>query len=487
MAADSALNHEYQQRAGIRIKVMPRILTWIMWSLFFASAGAAYYYYQHEFRVESNGIFRVDGLTMVMWVAATFFSSIVHSYARRYMAGNHHVNQFFATCFAFTLAVLLVTAADHLALFLGGWLLMGLFMARLIGHNRQWGEARQAGRHAMWFFIISTAMLTIGGLMLWTATGNQAISGIVHHLNQASTPLLMTAELFILAAAMIQSALFPFQSWLMSSMTAPTPASGLMHAGFVNAGGILLTRFAPLFYQTDLLGFIVLIGGIGALFGKFWKFVQPNIKRKLGSSTVSQMGFMILQCGLGFFSAAITHLVLHGFYKAYLFLSAGDSVQHTIPSQRDRTLARWFHLPVILLCGLLGGWLFAYLTGKGIHADSGAFLNFVVVLTIIHGTQDIIKRSAYPGWLRLGALPVMILPAILVYALFFNTIHTFMEGLPMAEAPTPIAWYHYFVAGLYLLAFLAIEFEWLKRSKWLYVALLNASQPHSSTVLTYKQ
>ena len=468
------------------IPVLPHILTKTVWGLWLLSLGLAYAYFQHGFGTETPGLFRIDGLTLVMWVAATFFSGIVHSYARRYMAGNHHVKQFFLTCFAFTLAVMLLNAADSLLIFIGGWLLMGLFMARLIGHNRQWGEARLAGRHAMWFFLVSTLFLIAGSGILFITTGDTAFSGMVALLERGSKSIITLAGLFILAAAMIQSALFPFQSWLMSSMTAPTPASGLMHAGFVNAGGILLTRFSPVFYYTDLLGLIVLIGGIGALFGKFWKFVQPNIKRKLGSSTVSQMGFMLLQCGLGFFTAAVTHLVLHGCYKAYLFLSSGNRVQHSVPSEKDRTLARWFHLPIILISGLLGGWLFAELTGKGTALNSGAFLLFVVILTIIHGTQDIIKRSTFSGWKRLAAIPVLVLPAVLIYSLVFNTIAAFMQGLPMVQQPTPIAWYHLVITDLYLLAFLAIEFEWFKRSRRLYVALMNLSQPHSATILTYK-
>lgn len=468
------------------VAFLPNFLTKIVWLLFLITIGLAFLHGNQNHHWTWNNRFTIDGLTLVMWIAATFFSGIVHSYSLRYMAGNHHINQFFANCFGFTLAVMLLTASDHLLLFILGWLLMGLFMARLIGHNRNWGEARLAGRYAMWYFIASTLILIVGSGLLVQVTGHTAIASIISALSDPSGIQVTIAALLMVLAAIIQSAIFPFQSWLMSSMTTPTPASALMHAGFVNAGGILLTRFAPLIHYTDLMGLIVIIGGIGALFGKFWKFAQSHIKRKLGCSTVSQMGFMLLQCGLGFFSAAVTHLVLHGFYKAYSFLSSGSRIEHTIPSQKDRTIAKGVKLPVILISGVLGGWLFTVLTGKGLQLNSGALLTFVVVLTIIHGTQDIIKRTKIPIWIRLLGIPLLIVPAVAIYALFFNTISGLLQGMPLVEQPTVLTWHHGLVTGLYLMAFLAIEFEWYKKSKRLYVGLLNVSQPNSHTVLKYK-
>jgi NAD(P)H-quinone oxidoreductase subunit 5 len=268
-------------------------------------------------------------------------------------------------------------------------------------------------------------------------------------------------------------------------MTAPTPASALMHAGFVNAGAIVLTRVAPLLYLTDILWVLVIMGGIGALVGKFSKFVQPNIKHKLACSTTAQMGFMLLQCGLGFFGAAVTHLILHGMYKAYLFLSSGDSIEQNspIPSRRQRNKFRFWHLPIILISGLAGGILFAWLTGKGTAWDSGLFLNFVIVLTIIHGTQDALKRSDLAGWARVVAIPLLVIPALTVYALFYGGVAHMTSALPMAEQATPLTAIHGAVAGIYLLTFLVIETGWYQKFPWLYVRLLNISQPNPKTIL----
>jgi NAD(P)H-quinone oxidoreductase subunit 5 len=119
-------------------------------------------------------------------------------------------------------------------------------------------------------------------------------------------------------------AIYPFHRWLLSAMTSPTPASALMHAGFVNGSGILLALFSTVLFASNTLIILFIIGGLTAVIAQFTKLLQVNVKQKLACSTIAQMGFMIMQCGLGF-SMRVVHLLLHGFYKAYLFLSAGGN------------------------------------------------------------------------------------------------------------------------------------------------------------------
>ena len=118
-----------------------------------------------------------------------------------------------------------------------------------------------------------------------------------------------------------------FQRWLIESAVAPTPVSAIMHAGLVNAGGIMLTRFSPLFHD-DIAQIILLIfSSISVLIGTGISLVQVDYKRQLVGSTIAQMGFMLIQCALGAYLAAVIHLILHGLFKATLFLQAGSSVQ----------------------------------------------------------------------------------------------------------------------------------------------------------------
>lgn len=455
-----------------------------MWTLtlFLVSLLATSFFYPLEFQI--GQILLIDHLGLIISTAVALFSSIVLSYSSRYLAGHKKLRRFFITCVLFALSAILMALANHILLFVGAWLSMGLLMAELIGGYTQYHEGKASRRNARNYFLGSTALITAGFVWLALITDAWSISAIISSVESDGPQVVWGASLLLIAGAVVQSALFPFQRWLMSSMTAPTPASALMHAGFVNAGAVLLARTAPVLYVSDLLWVLVLVGGIGALIGKFSKFVQANIKQKLACSTTAQMGFMLLQCGLGFFSAAVAHLILHGFYKAYLFLSSGNSVEQESPYNRgaQRSWKQWY-LPVTLFSGLAGGWLFALTTGKGLEMNSGLFLTLVIVLTVIHGAQDMLGRSSLPLLSRLIALPIVIIPALLAYALVFNGISSLMQQVPMAEVPLPITWDQVTIGVLYLATFLVIELKWYRKSRRLYVYLLNVSQPKSSTIL----
>ncbi|WP_254763647.1 proton-conducting transporter membrane subunit [Natrinema marinum] len=468
--------------------VVPRAATVGVWALFVLSAVALVVSVWGGYEWSIPGYVVVDGLAMVMWVVATFFSGIVHSYSRRYMAGDGRIDQFFGRIFAFTLIVMAVTAADHVALFAAAWLGMGLTMASLIGHVRGWEQAQAAAAIARRYFVAGSAVLAGSlALLAWT-TGTTSISRIVDQAGSLPPELTMLALGGLFLAAMLQSALLPFQGWLLSSMTAPTPASALMHAGFVNAGGILLTRFAPLFADVPTaMSLLVVVGATSALFGQALLLVQSDIKRKLGASTVAQMGFMILQCGLGFFAAAITHLILHGFYKAYLFLSAGATVEQTAPKKTASTDLGLPGLIVSLGAAAGGGALFVAITGKGAHLDSGAFLAFIVVLTTLHATRDLLERSTLPSRIKLVGIPFIVVVPIAVYGFLFETISALLATVPMTNAPTELSVVHLAVGALFVGSYIAVELGWHRSSKRLYVALLNHSQPAPKTVLTTKE
>lgn len=128
-------------------------------------------------------------------------------------------------------------------------------------------------------------------------------------------------------AALLKSAQFPFHSWLPDTMETPTPVSALMHAGIINAGGILVLRLSPLVSLSDAAMLtLCVVGGFTAVFASTVMLTQASIKRGLAFSTVAQLGFMMLECGLGAFPLALLHLVGHSLYKAHAFLSSGSTV-----------------------------------------------------------------------------------------------------------------------------------------------------------------
>ncbi|WP_123619247.1 proton-conducting transporter membrane subunit [Halorubrum sp. CSM-61] len=466
----------------------PVALTWLVWSLFAASLAALVARVRLGFAPELPGVFAVDGLTVLLWVVVAFFAGVVLSYSRRYMAGDAHETEFSLAVSGFAAIVMTLVAADHVVLFGLLWLAMGLVMAELIGTVDEWEQARTAASVARRYFVASSALLGVALAALWWATGATTISGVAANADALGGPVWLVAAVALVLAAMIQSALVPFHGWLLSSMTAPTPASALMHAGFVNAGGVLLLRFAPVVtVDGTLMLAIVAVGATSALLGKLLKATRPDVKSKLACSTVGQMGFMIMQAGLGFFGAAITHLVLHGFYKAYHFLGAGGEVERTTPGKkagRSTGGSGLVDVVVTLATGLAGGAAFVLLTGKGASADTGLLLALFVTFTTLHAARGTVRNASLPASVRYGAVPLVFLPAIAVYALVYEAISAVLSGLPVVTAPTELSALHALVAAVFLAAYVAIEAGVHERSRRLYVALLNAGQPSPDTLLT---
>jgi NAD(P)H-quinone oxidoreductase subunit 5 len=468
----------------LSIGLMPTFCTRLTWTLFALSVAALIAHV--TIGIDSiSGWLRVDGLMLVMAAVITFVSGIIHSFARRYMAGSQHLSRFYGRLLTLTLVVLLVTAANHLVLFVAAWAVMGWLLADLIGTIRGWPQAQAAARRARWSFLGGSVLLAGALAVLAQFTGAHTIAGVLDTLATVPTWGVATAAGLLVATAMVQSALVPFHGWLLSSMTAPTPVSAFMHAGLVNAGGLLLARFAPVVAELPavMLG-IVVAGGLSALLAQGWMLVQTDVKRQLGCSTVAQMGFMVLQCGLGFFAAAIAHLILHGFYKAYLFLASGSVVEATRPQGESDSALTAVPWVVTGATALAGGIVFAWLTGKSLTTlDSGLLLTLVVVLAVLHAAQHVVRRAELAPGTRAIALPGVVLPALALYAIVYNGVATLTAGLPMQAAPAELSIVHVIVGGLFMLAYVAVERGWHQASPRLYVTLLNMSQPHPSTVL----
>jgi NAD(P)H-quinone oxidoreductase subunit 5 len=462
---------------------MPTVLTRLTWGLFALSLGVLVWPPNPEWTLGT--ILHVDGLTRLMAAVTTFVSGIVHSFSRRYMAGAKHLNRFYARLFGLTLIVLLLTAANHLVLFALAWAAMGWALADLIGHIRGWPQAQAASRYARRFFLSGSALLAGALGLLGVQAGTWTIHGVLAAVGTLPTPVVVVASALLVLAAMIQSALVPFHRWLLSSMTAPTPVSAFMHAGLVNAGGVLLARFAPVAFELSavMLG-VVFVGGLSALIGQAWMLVQTDVKRQLGSSTVAQMGFMVLQAGLGFVPAAIAHLLLHGFYKAYLFLASGSVVEPTQPTPGERPAPSVLGGLVTLLTAVAGGALFATLTGKSLTAlNSGTVLTVFVVIAVLHAARTLVRRAELSATTRLWAVPAVLLPSIGLYAAVYKGVGVVLGTLPMAEAPTALTPVHWGFLAVFLLAYVAVEMGWHRTSTRLYVTLLNTSQPVPTTLL----
>lgn len=462
------------------------IIPAFLWLLFLINATTLSLNFYNMPEWSWGSIFKSNGFTLLIWTSVTFFSAIVSSYASNYLKGARFHTRFLLLCLSFTLVVMLLVVSNHILLFIFCWLLMGVLMSELIGIDKTWGEAQEALRFTRKYFLIGTGFLSIGLLLLAFYTNHFEISSLMAIAMELPLYIVIPAASCIIVAAILQSAIYPFHRWLLSAMTAPTPASALMHAGFVNGAGILLAIFSTILFASNTLTILFIIGGFTAIIAQFAKLLQVNVKQKLACSTIAQMGFMIMQCGLGFFNAAVAHLILHGFYKAYLFLSSGEEVAQTKPEKPIKLKIKPSQLLVVFLFGGFGAYLFAILTGKGMSMNSGIFLTLVVAITVGQATYNFIKEKSLSIVQKAIWPPIIFISGITIYALLYNGITILMADTPMSNQPLPLSWTQIIFGIIFLLGFFIMKLGVYKKLPWLYVKLMNLSQPNKKTFLMYK-
>ena len=275
-----------------------------------------------------------DPLSTLLATIILGISLIVHLYSVRYMAEEAAYGQFFVLLDLMTAALLFMVIAGDLITLVISWYLVGVFLYFLLGQDTR---SQTAYRFAFWTLItyrIGDLPLIVAAALLYNAYGTWSLTTIFSEImanpnahQVLGLPLMEVVAALIGIAAFARSAQFLLHTWLPYTMDGPTPVSALMHAGIVNAGGFLINRFAPVFVHSgDVLNWIFIVGLITAVFGSLLMLTQNDIKKALGYSTMGQMGFMIMECGIGAFSLAIYHMFAHGVFKGTMFLSAGSVI-----------------------------------------------------------------------------------------------------------------------------------------------------------------
>lgn len=466
--------------------LVPTSISILLWLLFLCNATFLILNGSDVVETSLDHIFRLQGFTFLIWTVVTFFSALVSSFAVNYLKGARYHSKFMLLCLGFTLSVMLLVASENLLLLLGSWLIMGLFMSRLIGINSSWGEAKEASKFTQKYFFTGSFFLSLGVLLLVFYSNEFTLTGLTGVLGTLPYYIVLLASLCIITAAVVQSAIYPFHRWLLSAMTSPTPASALMHAGFVNGAGILLALFATLLFSANVLTILFIIGGLTAIIAQFAKLLQVNVKQKLACSTMAQMGFMIMQCGLGFFNAAVAHLILHGFYKAYLFLASGEEVAASKPTQPPTITIKTVQAVIVLIAGLLGAFLFITWTGKDLALDSSIFLTLIVAITVGQATYNVVRERQLSFLQKTIVAPTLFIAGIGLYALMYNGVTLLMADMPMVSNPIPLTDVQAIFGVIFLLGFFIMKLGTYRKIPWLYVKLLNLSQPHKTTILRYK-
>jgi NAD(P)H-quinone oxidoreductase subunit 5 len=424
-----------------------------------------------------NGIglsIRLDAVSVVMLLLVTFVGWVVVRYTASYLDGEVRQGVFTGWLLATLASVLLLVQAGQLVMFVGAWIATSLFLHRLLLFYPERVAAQRAARKKFVTARIGDVALIGAAVLLYWSYGTGDIATILEIARAGASPAsALWAAGLIAIAALLKSAQFPTHGWLTEVMETPTPVSALLHAGVINAGGFLLIRFADvILLAPGVLAVLVMVGGFTALFGGLVMLTQPAVKTSLAWSTVAQMGFMLLHCGLALFPLALLHIVAHSLYKAHAFLASGGAVERIATIRRPgpvaipdgAAVARAFIAALVIYASV--GALFGFADKSPQAIALGAILIFGVAYLLAQGLADaapkaltlrtalysVAAASGYfalqtaAAWLLSGTLPTTPAPGPLEWALIVLVVISF-GSVAVAQAMFPLWAYHPAAAG----------------------------------------
>ncbi len=361
-------------------------------------------------------IFMIDSITLVMLVVVCIISILVHYYSMSYMQFDPHLVRFMSLLSLFTFCMLiLVTSSNFIQLFFGwegvgicSYLLVNFWFTRIQANKsalkamlmNRFGDISLLIAISLYYYVFRTFDFSIGFMLVesYKFSYMYFVFDKFHFISLFS--------FFLLIAAVGKSAQLGLHTWLPDAMEGPTPVSALIHAAtMVTAGIFLIIRMSIFFEYSFISSYVLLIGGITALFGSLVAVLQNDIKRVIAYSTCSQLGYMMVACGLFRYDLALFHLFNHAFFKALLFLASGV-VLHALSNEQDmRKMGGLFlYLPFTYVCILLGSYAL-----MGLPFLSGFYSKDVILeLAFFYYDTD----TAVTFWL-------------IIFAAFFTAVYSF--------------------------------------------------------------
>jgi len=375
--------------------------------------------------------FYLDALALVMMFVITCVGFLIHLYSTEFMLAEEGYGRFFAYMNLFIGSMLTLVLADNLLLLYLGWEGVGLCSYLLIGFWYQDPANGYAARKAFVVTRVGDTAMAVGLFLLFTHLGTLQIQDLMTRATQAwpaGSILPVAAAMLLLGGAVGKSAQLPLQTWLPDAMAGPTPVSALIHAAtMVTAGVYLIARTHILFTLAPaVMTLVAIVGAATLLLAGFSALTQHDIKRVLAYSTISQIGYMFLALGVGAWSAAVFHLLIHAFFKALLFLGAGVIIL-TLDDEHD----------MFKMGGLrrrLPTTFWTFLIGAGA-------LSAVPLVTSGFYSKDLIIWQAYASarggvWLWAAALTGAFLTSLYTFRMVFLTFF----GRPAAQPTYRPGW-----------------------------------------------
>ena len=274
--------------------------------------------------------FRFDLVSVLMLLLVTFLGWIIANYSRAYMSGDAEEGRYVGNLMWTLSAVSLLVVTNNLFVFLAAWVLTSLTLHGLLTLYPYRQAAVIAAHKKFLASRLGELTLLVAVVLLWAKTGSCEMNEVASRIGGVGVvPVsIHIAAVLLAVSAMIQCAQLPLHGWLIQVMEAPTPVSALLHAGVVNLGGFMLIRVASVIDTTPAAKALLVVGGCAtAIISSMVMTTRISIKVHLAWSTCAQMGFMLMECGLGLYGLALLHLLAHSLYKAHAFLGSGGVVR----------------------------------------------------------------------------------------------------------------------------------------------------------------
>lgn len=437
----------------------------------------------------SDGLSHYDGISGLMFLLVSFVGLVVCRFSVRYLDGDSKQGAYFLWL-GFTLgAVSLLVLAGNLVLFFAAWVMTSFGLHHLLLHFKERPWAQRAAWTKFAISRIGDVFLLAALILVYWEFGSYHLAEILARANEITEPSwqLSLVSWFLMLGAVTKSAQFPVHFWLPETMEAPTPVSALMHAGIVNAGGYLLIRWSPLVvHAPGAMATLAIIGGFTAVFAGLVMMTQANVKRALGYSTVAQMGFMMLQCGLGAFSAAMLHIIAHSLYKAHAFLRTGDSWRiEQIPSPTQSHTSKKAEEPagaakrqaVLIFSLLIAAGIIVFVV-NGLSVDVTAKAGGLVLISILCLAFASWFAQAYDAsWRAVGYTSLTAVLLVNFYLISYFGVNQLISAyLPAATNVAFAGWVGVVLLGLFAtLAVLQTLLPLATRRHWLQVLYVHVS------------
>lgn len=427
-----------------------------------------------------------DRLGVLLLLLTSGVGAVAQGFARRYLHGHRSADLFFVATGLLTAATAAMVTAATLVGLAVAWTVVGVALCLLLAMDRTSAPARAGLRRTARTFLVGDAALWAAVALIVADRGDVDLREPVA---QAAPAVVTVAALLVVVAALARSAQVPFHGWLPVTLAAPTPVSALLHAGVVNGGGVLLVRSGALLGAAPLAAHLAFAAGaVTAIYGTVLMLVRADVKGALAHSTVGQMGFMIMVCGLGWYAAAVVHLVAHGMYKATLFLGSGSAVHRHVRHVRTaprpgltgaRTAAAIGFAVVVPAAVLAAAAAAAALPAHGAGQGTGLLLLFAWATAAWSAWAWLRRRPTASGAITALGVLAVVLPA---YVLLVGAVAAFLS--PSLPAPGPAAvtpWLLVAVlaamAGLALVRLLPEHPRLARLHRALYVGALGAAHP----------